>query len=330
MLFEATARLGVKTIVVGPDKWGDEQHLPYKKKNFIFRSMPVVGSPSFYTFQLKNLSRMISAFRPATVYSIEEPFTLFARESLRFAKECGCQFAIFTWENRVDYRIGDSFDRIEQDVIRDSDKIICGNKLAMKRMISCGADQEKLHVLLQTGVDTELFKPVEEINKVFDIIYHGRLVREKGLPMLENVARKMKLHLFTVGGRGSYHVKYGDGRDWTKYEDLPELINMAKIGVQAPFSFQGYQEQGNFSAAECMSAGLPVVISNNGSLPDNYRGAPLPTINEGDENGLEIAIKELLEEEDLLKLGLECRKWVIENLSVDVMGKKLLQILELI
>jgi glycosyltransferase involved in cell wall biosynthesis len=330
MLGEAIAKQGVRTVVVGPQQWGTEKYISYKKKGFDFRAFPIEGPSSFYTFTIKKISRIISGFRPAVVYCMEEPFTLFAHETMRYAKEFGCPFMFFTWENRPDYRLSESLSRIEQDVVMGSDMIICGNKLAVKRMANVGASSEKIRVLLQTGVDTELFRPMSEISKKFDIIYHGRLVREKGLPFLENVCRELKLSLLTVGGRGTYHIRYGDSFDWVNYEDLPKFINQARVGVQIPFSFQGYQEQGNYSVAENMSCCNPVVISDNGSLPDNYKDAPVPMVPEGDETALKLEICKILagDETKRLKLGEYCRKWVIENLSLEAMGKKLLNILE--
>jgi len=332
MLGETTAKLGIKTIAIGPLQWGIEKYESYKKKRFIFRAFPIAGAPSFYSFTFKKLNRVISGFRPATIYCMEEPFTLFARECMRYAKEYQCSFSFFTWENRPDYRLGEPYNRLEQDVIREADRIICGNKLAKKRMINCGAEKEKLAVLLQSGIDTDLFKPDEKIKKEYDVIYHGRLVREKGLYFLETVCKKLGIKLLTVGGRGQYHVKYGDAKEWTDYENLPEIVNSARIGVQFPFSWQGYQEQGNFSIGENMAVGNPVVISNNGSLPDNYGGAPIPMVDEGDEEKLKEEIKKLLmmEDDERKKLGRDCRKWITGNLSLEVVGKQLLEILELI
>ena len=331
MLGEMTAKLGVRTIVVGPEQWGNEKYTPYKKKNFIFKTLPISGAPSFYTFSFKALNRIISGYRPCVIYCMAELFTLFARECIRYGTEYRCPVIFFTWENRPDYRMGDSFDRIEQDCIREADKIICGNKLAKKRMINCGADKDKLHVLLQSGIDTELFKNLNK-EKIFDVLYHGRMVREKGLYYLENACKDIGLHLLTVGGRGRYHFKYGESKDWVDYEDLPSIINSARIGVQFPFSWHGYQEQGNFSIGENMAVENPIIISNNGSLPDNYGGAPIPMINEGDEGSLKKEIIKLLDMSDSKreKLGRDCRKWVIDNLSLEVVGKQLLEILELI
>jgi len=240
MLGEATAKLGVRTIVVGPDRWGDEHYKPYKKKNFIFKTLPIAGAPSLYTFSFKALNRIISGYRPCVIYCMEEIFTFFARECIRYGTEYRCPVIFFTWENRPDYRMGDSFDRIEQNCIREANKIICGNKLAKKRMINCGADKGKLHILLQSGIDTELFKPNEEITKEYDVIYHGRLVREKGVYYLENACRSLGVHLLTVGGRGKYHFKYGESKDWVDYEDLPSIINSAHIGVDLSRPFRRY------------------------------------------------------------------------------------------
>jgi len=328
MLGEATARLGVRTVVVGPQQWGTERYESYKKKNFDFRAIPITGPSSFYAFTIKKMSRIISGFRPAVIYCMEEPFTIFAHEIMKYAKEFGCPFCFFTWENRPDYRLSESLDRMEQDVVREANMIVCGNKLAAKRMVNVGADPEKLRVLLQTGVDTDLFKPDGNANKAYEVIYHGRLVREKGLPFLENVCRELNLSLLTVGGRGPYHVRWGDNVDWVDYEDLPQLINQARIGVQVPFSFQGYQEQGNFAIAENMSCCNPVIISDNGSLPDNFGSSPALIIPENNEAELKEAVLSLRDEEKQKELGEKGRKWVVENLSTEAMGKKLLSILE--
>ncbi len=76
----------------------------------------------------------------------------------------------------------------------------------------------------------------------------------------------------------------------------------------------------------------PVVISTNGSLPDNYAGSPLPMINEGDEKALKHEIEKLLymSDDKRLKLGEECREWIIKKLSLESIAKQLLEILELI
>lgn len=262
---------------------------------------------------------------------MEEPFTLFARECVRFAQEFHCSLSIFTWENRLDFRLNEPLDRIEQEVIRTADKIICGNQLAKKRITNIGADREKLFVLPQTGLDLELFKPIEEINKIFDLCYHGRMVREKGLPFLENVAKELNRSLLWVGGRGGYHPKWGDSKDWTNYEDLPGFINSAKIEVQIPFSYNDFSEQMNYASGEAMACELPVVCSDNGSIPENYTGSPAKIIPQGDPESLKNAILDLInDEEKRNKLGKEGREWVINNLSISVIAKRLLEILELI
>ncbi len=328
MLGETCAKLGVRTIVIGPRQWGkDELYEAYNKKNFVFKTMEIGGGPSFYTFSFKKLNRLISGYRPAMIYCMEEMFTLFARECMRLAKEYHCPLSFFTWENKKDFRLSHPFDRIEQDAIIGADHIICGNELAKKRMIRCGADKGKLSVLLQSGIDTDKFKPDPKLDKKFDVIFHGRFVREKGLPFLENICRDLNLKLLTIGGRGNYHFRYGDSQDWISYEDLPSLINTADVGVQIPFPYRGYQEQGNFSAGECASCCLPVIISDNGSLADNYKDSPLIMIPEGNEERLKEELQRLIDDKERQKkLGLEGRKWIEKNLSLEIIGKKLLDI----
>ncbi|GAH50882.1 unnamed protein product, partial [marine sediment metagenome] len=278
---------------------------------------------------LKKFLRTLSMFRPAVIYSQEEPFTLFTRECMKYAKDLRCPFYIFTWENRIGFRLDGEFDRIEQHAIQDAVGIICGNSLARERMLKLGADKSKLFVLPQTGLNPDLFKNLNK-EKVFDLVYHGRMVREKGLPFLESVAKELELKMLWIGSRGQYHPRYGEHIEWTPYEELPELINSAKIGIQIPFSYNGFCEQMNFSVGECCLAELPVIASDNGSIPENYAGSPVRIIPQGDKDRLKEEIKILLAD-DLKreKLGKEGRAWVIEHLSLDTIAKKLLEILEL-
>ncbi len=329
MLGETTAKMGIKTAVIGPRDWGDEHYEPYIKKNFFFRPLQLAGPPSFYSFNLKKFFRTLSTFRPATIYCMEEMFTLFARECMKHAKDLRCPLWFFTWENKVGYRLDGEFDRIEQQAIQDAEGIICGNSLARERMLRVGADKSKLFVLSQTGLDIGLFKNLNK-NKIFDIVYHGRMVREKGLPFLESVAKELEIKMLWVGGRGKYHPRYGEHIEWVPYEEIPELINSAKISVQIPFSYNNFYEQMNFAMPECALCELPVIVSDNGSIPENYGGSPMKIIPRGNPDRLKEEIKTLLEDEPKrIKLGKEGRAWVVEHLSLDTIAKKLLKILEL-
>ena len=326
MFFEKIAELGLaKICVLAPEDWYFEKCKDIVKENFELHNLERVGF-YFYKFRLRGLGSAIKDFRPDMIYIVEEPYTIFARETKKIAELLQIPYTIFTWENVSERRYGAPHDSIEEDVIKSADILIAGNKGAKRRLIHRGGDGDKIAICPQNGINCDVFKPMGDVDKDYDLLYAGRMTEEKGVQFIKRVAKSLNLGMLWIGGRGEYTPSYGNYIGWANHLDLPKYYNMVKVFVTFPYSYNNYQEQGNFTIGESLACGTPVVCSNNGSILDFYKDAPLDIVEEADVDGLREAIKVALTK---YELGGEDRiKWVRENLSNETVGKKIVKILE--
>lgn len=326
MFLEKISELGLaKVCVLAPENWYSEKSVDMVKKNFELHYLEKVGH-SFYTFRLRGLEGCIKEFRPDIIYILEEPHTIFARECKKIADVLQIPYAAFTWENIPERRFGAPYDDIEEDVIKSADVLIAGNEGAKRRLIERGGDEGKIAICPQNGIDCNIFKSMKDVEKDYDLLYVGRMSEEKGVQFINQVAEELRLEMLWVGGRGEYNPSYGNYVGWVNYSQLPKCYNKAKVFVTYPYGYNNYQEQGNFTIGESLACGTPVVCSNNGSILDFYKDAPLDIVEEADANALREVIKEALTKCDSNK---EKRvKWVREHLSNEEVGKKLVKILE--
>lgn len=330
LLFKKIGELELaEVLVLGPTRWYDEQAVAVAGKNFSLVALEPIGN-TFHAFRLRGLERYFIDFSPTKIFIVEEPYTFFAQGCMKMANRLDIPFAVFSWENKLDRRYGAPFDRIEEEVIQAADILIAGNEGAKRRLIVRGVKEEKIAVCPMTGIACDVFKPIADIEKSYDLVYHGRFVREKGVYFIQDVAEELRLKIRWIGGRSNDFVpSYGDYAGWIAYENLPRYLNRAKIGVQFPYSYNYYQEQYNFGVAELMSVELPVICSDNGSLREVYGDSPAIMVHEGDVDALKREIQRLLRDEELRgELGRKGRAWVEANLSLEVIGKKLVKILE--
>jgi len=328
IFLEKIGELGLaKVCVLAPENWYNEKSVDIVKENFESHYLEKVGH-SFYTFRLRGLGEHIKKFRPDIIYILEEPHTIFARECKKIAELLQIQYAAFTWENIPERRFGEPFDSIEEEIIKSAAVLIAGNKGAKRRLIERGGDGNKIGICPQNGINCDIFKPMEDVEKDYDLSYVGRMSEEKGVQFIERVAKELNLEMLWVGGRGEYNPSYGNYIGWVNYSQLPECYNKAKVLVRFPYSYRGYSEQFPLTALEAMACEVPVVCSDNGSLKEVHETSPAVMINELDVEELKKKIEWLTgDPEARRELGKEGRKFVMKTYSNEEVTKKLVEIL---
>ena len=327
MLFEKIGQLNLAEVLcLAPNTWWDEKCVDVVKHNFELRSLESVGK-TFYNFRLRGLEQHIQEYNPNLLYIMEEPHTNIAFECKRIAESMGIPYACFSWENVPDRRFGTS-PNMEEEVIKGADVLVAGNEGAKRRFIALGSDEDKISICPQTGINTSLFHSIKGMRKVYDASYFGRMVEEKGCRFIENAVKELKLKMLWIGGRGSFKPSYGNYPiRWVDYLKTPEYYNQIKLFVHFPYSYQGYSEQFAYTLAEAMACGIPVVTSDNGSISEVYGDSPAIITKEGDEKMLKSLVSFTLTHLDAYN-SKEGVKWVKNNLSLEVIGKKLIKILE--
>jgi glycosyltransferase involved in cell wall biosynthesis len=141
---------------------------------------------------------------------------------------------------------------------------------------------------ISNGLETEVFNPKnngEYLRERFNlpnkniVLFTGRINEEKNLDVLIKsipyVLKKIDAHFLLVGSGGEYknklinltqelHIKdnttFTDFLDW---KDYPNIYNIADV-----FAIPSESELQSIVTMEAIASGLPVVVVNNGALPE--------------------------------------------------------------
>ncbi|MEA2452072.1 MAG: hypothetical protein QOG04_782 [Actinomycetota bacterium] len=220
-----------------------------------------------------------------------------------------------------------AFTRMQRRVAPRLARVITASGTGMRDAHSeLGIDPRKMTVV-HNGVDTELFRPLETIERI-----PGRIITTtsadvplKGLVYLIEALAKLRTerdaHLVVIGtprpgGRVLAAIKRFDVGDNVTFESKVDSLRLAELYATSevavvPSLYEGF----SLPAAEAMSAGVPVVATTGGALPevvgtDGTSGLLVPPRDVG---ALATAIGELLA--DPLKretMGIAGRKRVLD------------------
>ena len=147
------------------------------------------------------------------------------------------------------------------------------SKYIRELAIAEGATPENTFVL-HNPVDTQAFHPGGVRNKDIDVLFIGRLVAEKGLPILIKAARQLskETRILVVGDgplrkrleRDAQQVQATiQFRGWFENKLLPQYIRRAKLQVVPSLS-----EAQGLVVLEAMACGVPVIGTETGGIPD--------------------------------------------------------------
>jgi len=154
---------------------------------------------------------------------------------------------------------GMSVDAVERQMMSKMDLLICadhGNYLDYSERFK---DVRVSYV--PNGVDLNAFKPGEHVPKEYDSCYLGKVEKQYRLePLIKAIVATGTRSLFI--GRGSDSTYYEDlarkegaridFHGYAKYEDVPGLLNSARMGLVPPVM------SGSLKLLEYLACGLPV------------------------------------------------------------------------
>jgi 1,2-diacylglycerol 3-alpha-glucosyltransferase len=141
---------------------------------------------------------------------------------------------------------------------------------------------------ISNGLETKIFNPDndgEYLRKRYGlpdkniILFTGRINEEKNLDVLINaipyVLEKIDAHFLLVGSGGEYKNKlmnltkelhvadYTTFTDFLDWKDYPNIYDIADV-----FAIPSESELQSIVTMEALASGLPVVVVNNGALPE--------------------------------------------------------------
>lgn len=230
---------------------------------------------------------------------------------------------------------------------RYSDAVICVSMAVMNNLSRQGVKKDKLH-LVYNGIDTSLFDPESPAfanepvaapakkrgEDWLNVGIIARLSREKGVDLFLDAARAV-LDVnpgirFFIAGAGILKDELSRkamayGIDNSVYfmgfigDNLPFFINELDIVV-----FPSLKEGLPLSLLEAMSMGKVVIVTNVGGMPEVVAdGRNGFIVEKGDFSSIADKIVHLFNERsDMVNIGKEARKSVLEKFNVNLMANK--------
>jgi glycosyltransferase involved in cell wall biosynthesis len=221
-------------------------------------------------------------------------------------------------------------------LIRRADAVIAPSTDTADRWIGvAGLAGDRLSVF-PTGVDTDRFVPITDVNRAEQrrtlgidpdepvILYAGRIDPTKGLTHLLEARRRMerRAHLVICGaGHDAGFVgtlrREADGIDviWLdRRRDVTSLLASADLVVLPSL----VSETQGMVLIEAMSCGTPTVASAVGGLPETLAAFPDHLVPPGDSAALAATLDRLVDWRDgSPTLGDDARRWVVDQFALD-------------
>ncbi len=256
--------------------------------------------------------------RPDVVHAEVEPWSLAALQCVLAAPRS--RVVLFTWENlegprRLLSRV------IERLVLRRAAFVIAGNRGAHARILRRGVPADRTAVLPQFGVDLERYAAGHgaRVQAKFPLArpvvgYVGRLAPEKGVDLLAEALTALDARFLVVGdgpSRGDLERRLAT---WPAdkaafagtvgHAEVPDYLLVLDVLVLPSRTTPCWAEQFGHVLIEAMAAGVPVIGSSSGAIPEVVGDAGL-IFPEGDVGALRRQLTWLLTDEALRKTLVE-------------------------
>jgi len=224
--------------------------------------------------------------------------------------------------------------RLMRKVLFRVGTIVAVSEEIRERVTSMGYPSQRV-LCLPNGVDTRRFAPASPSERPPRIIFVGRLVPVKGLPVLLGAVRRLKEHfpelaLDLVGaGFSEEELKQLVGelgleaqvRFLGRIDDTEAALAAADIFVQPSLS-EGLPN----SLLEAMACGLPCVVTNVGGMPQVVQDGVHGFVVEANRvEELALALERLLSDRALrLRMGQQGRAKMLREFSLDAVAENYL------
>ena len=244
--------------------------------------------------------------RPDIVQAEVEPWSLAALQCALAAP--AARLVIFTWEN-LDASLRRVSRAVERFVLRRAALVIAGSEAASRRLMRRGVGRDRIAVLPQLGVDPDRYATRDRdaararLGLAPPVIgYIGRVVPEKGVDVLVDALAPLDARLLVVGDGASRAALEARTSAWppgkarfagaVKDTDVPEYLAALDALVLPSRTTDIWAEQFGHVLIEAMAAGVPVVGSSSGAIPEVIGDAGM-VVPEGDAAALRRALVSL-------------------------------------
>lgn len=317
---QAIADAGIEVGLLVPQSWQAPQwnkqlslETPYSRIKIYPARIQLGGRAGAHFYLPNDIAHAIADFEPDVLQVEEEVFSLVALEIAIAARLFNIPAVLFGWENQERHL---SFPRrwIRQFVFKTVSAIIAGNHDGAALVKQWGYDK-RVEVMPQVGVDTDLFSPAlsqtQPPHSSLRIGFVGRISQHKGIETLLLAAEQLKakgqpfrLHLCGSGPDETKFQSFAKARNlndvttWrgsVRHDEVPEEIAKMDVLVLPSLTIPTWKEQFGHVLIEAMAAGLPVVGSTCGEIPNVINESSL-IFPEGNPTALAAILRRLIQD----------------------------------
>jgi glycosyltransferase involved in cell wall biosynthesis len=251
---------------------------------FLMENVVRPGHTASHLFTPLQALRTVARVRPDLIHIENEGYSYLATEMAALAKYVSAKTTLFVWEN-LDRRIHWSQTVCRKITLPMTNGLVCGSSGAEGQYRRWGF-RGPTAVIPQLGVDPTLFHATEklEASRPFTVGYIGRLVHQKGCDILLTASQllgsrglnlrckicgsgpeRAELEALSdrlrLGSIASFH-------DTVSPEEVPGVLNTLDVLVLPSRTVPFWAEQLGHILLEAMSAGVVVVGSRSGAIPE--------------------------------------------------------------
>jgi glycosyltransferase involved in cell wall biosynthesis len=295
-----------------PDAWRTATSvltLPSIETPYRIARSPITASGRIGAYRYRDLS-VVRRGRFDVVHAEVEPWSLAAWQITRAAGSA--PVVLFSWENLEGPRRLASR-TVERLVLRRVRHVIAGNEGARARMRRHGVPEARVSVLPQLGVDVARFANGDPARARTAgappgggapvVGFIGRVVAEKSVGTLVDAVEKLDARLLVVGDGAELSVLRRRTAGWpdgkatfagaVRDADVPDYFACMDVLVLPSRTTPSWAEQFGHVLIEAMAAGVPVVGSSSGAIPEVIGEAGL-VFSEGDTESLRRRLEDML------------------------------------
>lgn len=187
---------------------------------------------------------------------------------------------------------------------RQLDHIVALTHKTKEALIAEGADTKKMSVIPHF-IDTNRFVPMQPKKTVRTILFCGRLEEYKGVfdfvAMAHRLPRALRFVMVGTGSQQDNLRRAGVELRSVSYNDMPAVYREADIFVAPSKPTKTWEEQYCTVLLEAQAAGLPIVTTRTGGIPENVGDAGI-IVAPGDVDAMTQAVQRFIDD-PLLRLA---------------------------